>query len=163
MRRQRTDSTTTAVQAMRDARHRPQWPVETVDRMLRPEDQERASTIYAQIMSSRAPPDWRQHDAILAAQLAIVEVDLTKLQAQIDCEGYTALGGKNGTTTIKNPALDAQQHLVNRQIQLARALGLVGVGTDLRQVRNAAKVADAARALEENELLAKPVERSLLA
>lgn len=159
MRRQRTDSTAAAVQAVRDARLQPQWPVETVDRMSRAEDQERADVIFRQITTSRAASDFRDHDLTFAAQLAVVEVDIAKLQAQIDREGYTALGGKSGSTVIKNPLLDAQQHLVNRQIQLARALGLVGAGTDLRQVRNAAKAAAEARALDE----VHPGERSLLA
>ena len=96
-------------------------------------------------MSSRPPADFRAHDRTLAAMLAVTEVGIATLQAQIDNEGFITFGGKSGTTQIKHPALDAQQFLVNRQIQLCRALGLVGVGLDLRTVRNNAKTVDEAR------------------
>ena len=145
MRRQRNDNTESGIAAFKAARDPMVWPAETVDRMSRAEDQERAEVIFRAIMTSRAPADFRQHDHVLAAQLAVVEVDIAKLQAQIDLEGYTVAGGKNGTATVKHPALDPQQFLVNRQIQLARALGLVGVGIDLRTVKNGAKLVNDAR------------------
>ena len=119
--------------------------------MKRLEDQERADVIFRQIMSSRAPADFRAHDRTLAAMLAVTEVGIAILQAQIDNEGFITLGGKNGTTQIKHPALDAQQFLVNRQIQLCRALGLVGVGVDLRTVKNNAKVVSEARMVLERD------------
>jgi len=156
-RRARTDSTAAAVEAFKAAGRRETWPETEVDRMSRPEDQERADAIFARILTARASKDFREHDLILAAQLAVTEVDLAKVQSQLDRFGYmTTNAGKNGNRLSRSPLVDVWQALTNRQIQLIRSLGLSGVGTDLRQVNNAAKLERDAREISNpsNSLLA---------
>lgn len=160
-RRQRSDSVDAAIRAMADTKKRIEWPSLEVSRLPVKEDADRAQMIFDRISTSRAPDDWRQHDPILAANLANTTVELDKLLTQVAQNGWVIPAGKHGTQMTRTPLLDPIQHLTNRQLALSRALGLTGAPTDSVTVEKNAKGArKAAAALQGDDelssLLARP-------
>lgn len=149
-RRPRTDSAAAAVRAFATAKERLEWPELEVTRMTNPEDDQRAQAIFSKISTSRAPEDWRQHDAVLIAQLAVVQVSLDQAMVELTTNGWTALGGKTGLTPVRSPMLDVAQHLSSRALALSRALGITGDPIDGRTVAKNAKTLNAARAIAED-------------
>lgn len=142
-RRARSDSSYAAVQAFRAPKSL-EWPSLEVTRLPAEADDKRAQAIFDRIATSRAPGDWRQHDPVLIAQLAIVQVQLDSTMQILATEGWTTLGGKTGMTPIRSPHVDIAQHLSTRALALSRALGITGDPIDSRTVRkNARAIADA--------------------
>ena len=166
-RRTRTDSTASAAAAFQSAKNPAEfdWPDDTVTPMADAEKQAHAMRIARQIWSSRAPADWRDFDRTQIAQLAITTVDLDELQTQISAEGYvtTKSNAKGNPTIARNPLLDPIVQLQNRQITLARALGLTGSQLDGRTLANAARQNKATLSVVENldSLLATPAKAML--
>jgi hypothetical protein len=129
------------------------WPELEVSRLPRAEDEERAQAIVDRISSSRALEDWRQHDPVLIAQLAVVQVELDKIMVQLSAEGWTTLGGKHRSTPVRSPLIGPARHLATRSLALARALGITGEPADADTVANRAKTASAAsRAMAGDDL-----------
>ncbi len=162
-RRARSDSVEAQIKAMADTQKRVEWPSLEVTRLPREEDADRAQSIFDRIITSRAPDDWRQHDPVMAAQLANCTVELDKLMAVVAKTGWVTSAGKHGTQFTRTPLLDPIQHLTTRQMSLARALGITGSPTDAVTVeKNAKGAAKANHAVHDSiaDLLAQPMGRN---
>jgi hypothetical protein len=137
MRRPRSDSISASLAAHRAQRDGVPitWPTDAVTPLPNPADAERAMLIFERILSARAPEDHRDFDAVLAASLANCSIELDKLNSLVARAGWVVGGaGRNGDKITRSPLLDPITHLTQRQLALARSLGLSGLPTDAKVI-----------------------------
>ena len=116
----------------------PDFP-EYMDLPSDPDLAESVGDLYRWVLRTRAASDWGP-DATLAAEYAQTCVRLADYQRQLDRDGPTidALGSKGQVVQKRHPCLDAITSLGNRQIALARTLGLTGLPSSKASVKNQA-------------------------
>ena len=107
-----------------------------------PSDTELAESVinlYRWVLGTRAASDWGP-DATLAAEYAMACIRLADYQRQLDRDGPTVkgVGSKGQPVDKRHPCLDAITSLGNRQIALARTLGLTGLPSSKKSVANQA-------------------------
>jgi len=156
-RRIRTDSIQGATEAFQSASQVIPWPAD-IPRSVDPADAAREQVFFGHILTERQHDDWTPLALATAARCAGAMAMSVKLQAQIDCEGPTVLGGKRGDVKVVNPAMNGYQMLQSSIVQLLRQLGLASPTVDKRQLANAAAAERAAKSV-----LAKAATDDLLA
>jgi hypothetical protein len=72
------------------------------------------------ITRARAKGTWNQIDLIRAVSLAKAQADITKLQSELEVEGYTTNNARG--TVVDNPKARILETLARREIAIARSL-----------------------------------------
>ena len=144
-RRTRTDTIQGATEAFQSASQVIEWPAD-IPRSLASADAARELVFFNIILTERQHDDWTPLALVTAARCAGAMALSVRLQAQIDSEGPTLLGGKNGDVRVVNPAMTGFQMLQSSIVQLLRQLGLASPTVDKRQLANSAAAERAAKA-----------------
>lgn len=85
------------------------------------------------IVRARAKSEWKQHELVLAAQLARCQADIEEEQSLLYLEGTTIVNHKG--TTVTNPRFGAINQLKMGQLSILKALALhTGSGTTKRDI-----------------------------
>jgi hypothetical protein len=117
MRKQRSDSSTSAVKAMVNAAKTHAVPKHCA---LRPADM----AFWDGILLSRAHDEWSPADLVVAAQLARTQADIEAQSKHLDAEG-TVLENARGTP-VMNPRVTVLEQLARREMALMRTLRMGG-------------------------------------
>jgi hypothetical protein len=72
------------------------------------------------ITRARAKDTWTTVDLTRAVSLAKTQADITKLQSELDVEGYTKTNDRG--TVVENPKARILETLTRREISMARSL-----------------------------------------
>lgn len=96
------------------------WP----DEIDLPVSSDRALTIFTKSLQNRAYGDWASGDIIAVAQYAKLTAASETIFAEIEREGWTVLGGRNGDTPVTNPKVAVYNNLLNASGSIAKRINL---------------------------------------
>jgi hypothetical protein len=156
MRKQRSDSTETMVEAFRAAatdRHHA-WPAEVVPLPEDPAKAEAVLVIWRSLQKSRSHNLWLPADLLLLAFLALSLRQGAEYNEQLERHGPMIAGGKHGDKLVRSPILDVLQTTLARCQSLASKLGIGSVTVDNRTVKNQVLLEASAADAPADELLA---------
>lgn len=151
MRRNRSDSASSAVKAMVNAAKGDLKVPAHVN--LRDGDR----VFWDGIVRARARDEWTETDLVVAGQLARCLHDIEKEQAALDLEG-TVVANEKGTKVV-NPRVSVLEQFARREMALMRTLRMggrvAGAARDMTPARKIERQSRQVRAeLEDDELLA---------
>ena len=103
-----------------------------------PQDDPQFNEVWLGFTRARIVEDWMPSDLIILAHVVKTEIDIRKLTAQRDDEGFVVLNEK-GTTQIENPLNRVLDTLTRQQMARIRSLSLTAGAVGTAENRQAAK------------------------
>ena len=108
---------------MADSRKVHPWP-DVVALPADPEEREIAEQTFINMCRERDYASWSPWQLQQAAQMSITVAKYEVAMRTLDREGLTALGGRNGTTVVRNPMIDVCATLKGLVSQQQTKIGL---------------------------------------
>jgi hypothetical protein len=112
------------LKAFKDAQKPPkQWP----SSVPLPADQTKAKEALRQfesILKAKPSDDWTEYEFVGAANLAVLEINITELTAKVSATSGLVQSPNNHKYLVRDPALDALSMLMSLRGQLHKQLGL---------------------------------------
>ncbi|WP_299355380.1 hypothetical protein [uncultured Shimia sp.] len=99
------------------------WPDE-IELPVDPETAGRAQKVFDKVQTNRAHGDWAEGDLLEVARYARLVSDVEAVYIQLQQQGWTVMGGRNGTTPVANPLATIHSNLQATLGAIARRLNL---------------------------------------